>query len=91
MKEIVKRFHNTNSSWLLRGPYLGTGRYKKHIHDEVREKRNREKRRFNVFLKAPIIRRELGLTQQLQTPEISNEMLATRHASIGQSVRPPLT
>ena len=29
--EIVKRVNNTNSTWLLKGPWTGVGPYKKHL------------------------------------------------------------
>jgi hypothetical protein len=31
LNNIAKSYNNTNSDWLLKGPYLGTGRYKDHI------------------------------------------------------------
>jgi hypothetical protein len=52
IEDIAKRFNNTNSEWLLKGPYLGTGRYKDYIRKEHREVRKSENKRFNVFLRA---------------------------------------
>jgi len=62
LNQIAKRFNNTNSDWLLKGPYLGTGRYKDHVRIQHREVRKSENHRFNIFLKAQNELSKLGMS-----------------------------